>query len=141
MYQSRKMELRTTLENVSSKISVTCDVWTSPNQKSFFGVKIHFIIDWTLQEKLICFRRLKDVHTGANLAKVLLEVFQEFGIEEKIFCVTCDNASNNSLMVKFVQQHYEEWFPEMIFSVEKNQIECAVHVVNSSSLERIQILR
>jgi hypothetical protein len=43
VYQQQKEKLREKLRSFKSKYSITCDVWTSNNQLSFFGFTIHYI--------------------------------------------------------------------------------------------------
>ena len=64
-------------------ISITCDVWTSKNGDSFFGITAHGINDsWEQDVCLLSFLSLHDRHTGANLAKNLLFELQWYGLTE-----------------------------------------------------------
>lgn len=130
LYQCKKSELKTAFEKVASKFSVTCDIWSSPNRMSFFGIKVHYVNNWIVEEKLISFKRLKEKHTGAYLSKLLIDALKEFGIEQRIMGVTCDNASNNCSMIHELELYYLQETPTVWFSTERNQIECAAHVIN-----------
>ena len=46
------------------------------------------------------FKKLNGHHTGIMLADEVYRVLNDFGIVPKLFCITCDNASNNSKMMK-----------------------------------------
>ena len=41
LYNQKKHEMKERLNGFKSKYSITCDVWTSKNQLSFFGFTIH----------------------------------------------------------------------------------------------------
>ena len=39
-------------------------------------------------------------HTGIELAMAFAAILEEFKLTKKILAVTCDNASNNDVMIK-----------------------------------------
>ena len=60
LYQFKFAQLKDKLNSFEWKYSITCDVWTSKNQLSFFGFTIHYIDkDWKLQEGLLVFKLQK----------------------------------------------------------------------------------
>jgi hypothetical protein len=62
------MGMEFTFTHFKSKLSVTCDVWTSKNQLSFFGFTIHYIDDdWQMQQELLAFKYLRGEHEGQKL--------------------------------------------------------------------------
>ena len=83
------------LRNAPSKISVTLDCWTSPNNKPFLGITGHYIDNgWTLQSLLLDFVPLCGEHTGANLCEAFVGACERLGILDKLLGVTSDNATN-----------------------------------------------
>lgn len=131
LYEVQKQNLKEKLKQFSSKYSITCDVWTSQNQLSFFGFTIHYIDDdWKLQEGLIAFKYLQGEHDGESLGKELLSDLDDLDITDRLLGVTADNASNNTTMLQYVESHYRERCPNSAFSVNWNQIECMAHVLN-----------
>jgi hypothetical protein len=131
LYVERKGVLRKELQKFNSKFSLTCDVWTSKNQLSFFGFTVHFIDDkWKMQQRLLAFKYLTGDHDGVSLGKAMIEVLEDFGIAERLLGVTADNASNNSTMLAEIQKFYDAKYPASGFSVEWNQVECVAHVLN-----------
>ncbi len=95
LYHITKAELCQLLGTTKSKISITCDLWTSKNALSFFGITGHWIDnDFVLQERLLSFKFVKGEHDGKNLADELIAILKDLGIIEKLLCITGDNASN-----------------------------------------------
>jgi hypothetical protein len=59
LYQQKKSDLKDILGKLTSKFSLTCDVWTSKNQLAFFGFTIHYVdSDWFLKHGLLAFKFL-----------------------------------------------------------------------------------
>lgn len=131
LYIQQKSDLKEKLNSFKSKFSITCDVWTSKNQLSFFGITIHYIDDdWKIQEHLLAFKYLECEHDGLSLSKALIEVLEDYGIADRLLGVTADNASNNKKMMAHVQSYYDDKYPDAGFSVAWNQVECLAHVLN-----------
>jgi hypothetical protein len=100
MYNQCTNKLKHDLSLFKSKFSITCDVWTSKSQLSFFGITIHWIDDsWAPKETLLSFKWIEDRHTGANLARHLYDTLEFYGISERLLCITADNASNNTVIL------------------------------------------
>jgi hypothetical protein len=56
-----------------------------------------------LHKKVIGFRLIKASHTGENIADKIACVVEEFGLTNKVFAVTLDNASANSKAFDILQ--------------------------------------
>ena len=73
------------------------------------AITAHFIDNlYTLRQPLLAFELLEDRHTGVNLAAIIMKVFHEYDIAEKLYCITTDNASNNFTMVKTLSERLQE---------------------------------
>ena len=100
-YFEAKNKIKELLSKVN-KISLTCDVWTSPNSKSILGVTGHWLTnDWVMKEILLDAIEIKGNHTGDNIGKHLLEIIEIYAIRDTIYCITTDNASNNTTMALY----------------------------------------
>ena len=83
--------------SASHRVSVTTDIWTSQcSTNSFIGVTVHFVNPEKCQREYyrICCREFSGSHTGIAIAKKLRDIFEEFGIEHKVFRILTDSASN-----------------------------------------------
>ncbi len=106
IYNKKKQELKERLNRFKSKYSVTCDVWTSKNQLSFFGFTIHYINDeWEMKQELLAFKFLEGEHEGESLSVTFIDVLEDFGIADRLLGVTADNASNNSTMMAHMEDY------------------------------------
>jgi len=81
------------LETVTD-LSITTDMWTSDCNKSYITVTCHFIFDHHLYSPVLAAREGFDCHTGINIATTLKNIFNEWGIADKIVTIVSDNGSN-----------------------------------------------
>ena len=51
-------------------------------------------------------------------------------VTPRLLGVTADNATYNSTMMAFVEEYYQENYPESAFNVGWNQVECMAHIIN-----------
>lgn len=106
-------------------MSITCDLWTSPNQKSILGVTAHWINrKEELKEILLEAIELKGHHTGANISDYILKILEDFGLKERLFCITADNASNNMTMAQQLGSKTID------FDSKQHLLGCTGHVFN-----------
>src|SRR5204862_6905794 len=93
------------------------------------GVTIHFIDEkFRLQQELLGFVPLTGSHTGEYMAEVIYDLIEEYGIKEKFFCITTDNASNNIAMVKELSKVLEH--DNISWDYKTNHIPCLAHIIN-----------
>ncbi|GAU45889.1 hypothetical protein TSUD_24910 [Trifolium subterraneum] len=92
--------------------------------------KPHYVdSNWKLQSKILAFAHMEPPHTGRELALKVLEMFNDWGIEKKIFSITLDNASANDTMQKFLKEHLEI-SNSLLLNGEYFHIRCSAHVLN-----------
>ncbi|OQD95763.1 hypothetical protein PENVUL_c105G07924 [Penicillium vulpinum] len=109
-----------------AKISIALDCWTSPFGQAFMAITGYFVdIDWSYREVLLGFKPLEGTHTGANLSGVLLEILTDHNIQDRVFGLTTDNASNNKTLVDSLQQALSS-------NVHIIRIPCLAHVIQLS---------
>jgi hypothetical protein len=106
---------------LTSKISITTDLWTGKNQKAYICITIHFIDDaWRLRNLLLDFSEFDGAHDGDNIARSIIGTLDDYGITHKvslacssaffspnwkfqILGVTTDNATNNGTAVEALE--------------------------------------
>lgn len=81
--------------------------------------------DWIYREVLLGFEPLHGTHSGSNLSGVLLDVLQEHQIQDRIYAITTDNASNNQTLVNTLQQSMSD-------DVNLIRVPCLAHVIQLS---------
>lgn len=85
------------LESLMSaeKVALTCDGWTSRATDPYVTITSHFIsTDWVLVSNILQTRALFENHTGNNIAKLLTEAMNEWGLNDKVPAIVTDNAAN-----------------------------------------------
>ncbi|CAG8668884.1 22330_t:CDS:2 [Gigaspora margarita] len=93
-------DVQTLLQKVSSKISITLDMWTSRTNMPFLCVMVHWIdYDWKLKKILLDIHMLPHSHTGKKIDEQLHAIFEAFDITTKILCATTDGAYLLNLIV------------------------------------------
>uniref|UniRef100_A0A803MX30 BED-type domain-containing protein n=1 Tax=Chenopodium quinoa TaxID=63459 RepID=A0A803MX30_CHEQI len=96
LYYSEKEKLREMFKTCQ-RISVTTDTWTSIQRINYMCLTAHFIDnDWKLNKKIINFCPISS-HKGEAIGKAVEACLEYWGIDDKIFTVTVDNASSNDV--------------------------------------------
>jgi hypothetical protein len=125
LVKDRQQRILRTLPS-GSKISIALDCWTSPFSQAFMAITGYFIdSDWVYREVLLGFKPLHGTHTGSYLSSVLIETLVEHNIEDKVFGLTTDNASNNKTLATALQQALSD---DTIIT----RIPCLAHVIQLS---------
>ena len=69
------------------------DGWSSLARDPYLGVTVHWVhstpespTEWSLRTLLLAFREVKGNHSGDNLAKIVMEIFNKAGLSSKV-CV------------------------------------------------------
>ena len=60
------------------------DAWTSPNNKAYVAVSIHFENAGVPISMLLDIVEVARSHTGLNLATAFAKILEEFGISDKV---------------------------------------------------------
>jgi hypothetical protein len=85
----------------TNKISITSDIWTAGKYSlSYSCVTAHYIDHyWILQKKVVSFRTMNYPHTAQIIYQAIINILHEYNLkrylENKIFLISFDNASNN----------------------------------------------
>jgi hypothetical protein len=84
-YEADKIRMKEILKNLPGKVSFTIDCWTSPSTKSFLSITAHFINkEWKLQNVIVDFIQMQDVHTGSNIKDAFLLGLSDMSLENKV---------------------------------------------------------
>lgn len=80
-----------------------------------------------LEKKIINFRDVKYPHTGLAVEEALIKCITEWGIKDKVFTFTFDNASYNKTACDLLQQNGKS---KMLFGGEHLFVRCCAHILN-----------
>jgi len=127
-FERAKIELRSELQSLSSRICFTSDLWTSNQKLGYLCVTAHYIgPDFVLKKKIIAFKDVKYPHTGVAIEEAITTVLTDYGIKEKMFTITLDNAANNKTACDLLQESGKQ---DMLFGGEHLLVRCCAHILN-----------
>ena len=83
-----------------SSVCLTSDIWSSNTKEDYITVVAHNITtDWKFKKSVIGFKLIEVSHNGINIAKCIAGVLQDFGLLNKVFSISLDNAYANTTVV------------------------------------------
>jgi len=96
-FTDRKAKL---VENLSSSavncVCLTSNIWSGNVKEDYLSVVAHYInSDWQLEKRVLGLVLIDVSHNGQNIADRVVSVLTDYGLTEKVFAVTLDNASSN----------------------------------------------
>ncbi|XP_057952233.1 zinc finger BED domain-containing protein DAYSLEEPER isoform X2 [Malania oleifera] len=95
VFRSMQEDIRATLEQVSSKVSVTLDFWTSYEQIFYMSVTCQWIDEnWSLQKVLLDISHIPYPSEGPEIYHSLLKVLKMYNIHNKVLSCTHDNSQS-----------------------------------------------
>ncbi|KAL0004660.1 hypothetical protein SO802_012221 [Lithocarpus litseifolius] len=104
MYKREKERMKFVLTSAPGRVCLTPDLWTSIATDGYMCVTAHFIdANWVLQKRVLNFCHMPPPHNGVSLFEKVYKLLSMWGIENKIFCVTLDNASSNDVSIDMLR--------------------------------------
>ncbi|GES92498.1 zinc finger BED domain-containing protein 1-like [Rhizophagus clarus] len=71
------------------------NLWTGRDHQGYIGVTCSFINkEFELQEIMLAYQYMEYPHTSQNIARTIMNLIFEWGLEKKFICITTDNGSN-----------------------------------------------
>ena len=94
-------QLKEMLSTQATSVSLTMDLWTARNRQGYLGVTCSYLDQFfKLREFTLDITYVRYPHTAIHIKDTLEGILNEWGLNEKVFTITTDNASN---MKKCVQ--------------------------------------
>jgi hypothetical protein len=124
-------ELRAIFTYQNNKVSITSDIWTVGKHGLGYSCVIGHCIDnqWVLQKKILSFRVLESLHTANVIFKSIIEVLQEYNLkrdmDNKVFSISFDNASNNITSIDIFKRSLNSIINGAMFHQK-----CDCHILN-----------
>jgi hypothetical protein len=134
-------------------VALTSDIWSGNAKEDYISVVAHYVsANWELQKRVIGFRLIEVKHSGENIAERIGNVVEEFGLIDKVFAITLDNASSNAKAMETLTPMFFGYlgsYPAPTPS-DPNKVKyllvhqrCACHIINlivKSGLKRLKPL-
>ena len=124
-----KKELILGFDALKTSVNLTTDVWSAGHglPGSYLCVTAHWIdpATWQMMKRTIGFEIFPNPHTGENLSIMLRYVMKMFKLEEKVFSISFDNASNNTNAVGLLKLRYRPIVDGIFY-----HSRCVAHIIN-----------
>jgi hypothetical protein len=96
LFAERRAMIRNCV-HASSYVALTSDIWSGNAKADYISVVAHYVnVDWELQKKIIGLRLIQVKHSDENISTSIASVVEEYGLIDKTFSITLDNASSNA---------------------------------------------
>ncbi|GJY91091.1 zinc finger BED domain-containing protein RICESLEEPER 2-like protein [Tanacetum coccineum] len=129
MWKVAKDEMILGFGALETGVSLTCDVWTAPHGSPdlYLCVTAHWVNPktWVMMKRTIAFELFGYPHTGQNLYAILDYVIKTYHLEEKIFSISFDSASNITVAVDQLKLKYKPICDGVFF-----HSLCVTHIIN-----------
>jgi len=130
LYKKEKLRTKLMLETIPGRISFTSDAWTSLTSDGYVCLTAHFIDkNWNLQKRVLNFSFMPPPHSGVALSEKLYAFLSEWGIENKVFSVTLDNASANGVSVDMLREQLVVK-GVLVHNGDLFHMRCCAHILN-----------
>ncbi|MBW0488743.1 hypothetical protein O181_028458 [Austropuccinia psidii MF-1] len=134
-YFYHKESIRDYLLSNEINVSFTKDAWTSPNITAYLAVTAHYIdTELKLISIIIGLTEIKGNHLGASLATQFMNVLHQYNLDQKIICITTNNASVNNRMA----QEIKAICPR--FCSKANAVGCMAHTIHLAARNGLKAL-
>uniref|UniRef100_A0A803MR49 BED-type domain-containing protein n=1 Tax=Chenopodium quinoa TaxID=63459 RepID=A0A803MR49_CHEQI len=108
LFIEKRKELMNVFNNLSSRVCLTTDTWTSGQNLSYMCLTAHFIDDnRKLHKRIINFCPVAG-HSGELIGKYVEKCLLEWNVK-RVLTVTVDNASTNDLAIKYLKKIFNLW--------------------------------
>ena len=130
MFSRERIRIKSMLDATPGRICLTSDLWTSIATDGYLTLTAHFIDkDWVLQKRILNFCFMPPPHTGIALSEKLYALLCDWGIENKVFSLTLDNASANDVSVDLLKDQLNGK-KTLISNGAFFHIRCCAHILN-----------
>jgi hAT family C-terminal dimerisation region len=126
-FELRRERVKNRLHASKSRIHLSFDLWTSPNNFAIVSVVGHFMgPSYKVETTLLGLRRLRGKHTGENIAEAVISVVKKYGLtSDQIGWFVLDNASSNDTCVAEILKGLD-----IDDTVEHRRLRCLGHIIN-----------
>lgn len=114
-------------------MAITTDSWTSVTTESYLSVTCHFMsTNYELKSVILSIKSLTKSHTAQNIADALLEIFEEWDINNKITCIVTDNAVNMIKTCEILKKRHHSCYAHTLNLVVQDNLnlDCIKNVIS-----------
>ncbi|BAH93429.1 Os06g0258800 [Oryza sativa Japonica Group] len=109
-----------------NSVALTSDIWSGNAKEDYLSVVAHFVnSDWQLEKRILGLVLIDVKHTAENISERVLSVVEEYGLTDKVFSITLDNASSNTKAMDFLKPKLSAYVGDLYLHQR-----CACHIIN-----------
>jgi hypothetical protein len=149
LYNEKLHHLNNIVMTGVSSVCLTSNIWSSNAKEDYITVVAHYITtDWELKKSVIGFKLIEVSHNGINIAECIASVLRDFGLLDKVFSVSLDNASANTTAMLTLTPMLDGYLGFDVDPIDHTRKiyhvvhqRCACHIINlivKSGLKRLQ---
>ncbi|XP_020272551.1 zinc finger BED domain-containing protein RICESLEEPER 2-like [Asparagus officinalis] len=140
IFESEKNKMKGLLKNMD-RVSLTTDLWKSENQKiEYMVITGHFVDkDWNLQKSVLSFVHVPPPRRGIDIADAMHKCFKDWGIENKVFTISVDNASYNDVCLRTLKTSLSR-HKKLVCDGKLFQVRCCAHILNLLVQDGISVI-
>ena len=124
--QETREQIKNLFTVARSRIHISADLWTSPNNYALLGIVAH----WWDANALIALPKLYGAHNGANIGKAIIDTLDLYDITEKLGYFMLDNATSNDKAVEAITKELRHHGVTRTITAKEAQLHCSGHIIN-----------
>lgn len=129
LFAEGKRRLQHIFATAVSDIHITCDMWTSPNHLGLLTVVAHFTSEkFELHTVILALVEVQGEHSGLNQGEIVLEVFKQYKICNKVGYFVMDNVGSNDRLIQTVAASLNE--EGVAYNADQRRLRCNGHIIN-----------
>jgi hypothetical protein len=114
----------TSCQKYDGWVHTAADGWTAPHDSSNLGLVIVWHDNGVIHRAVLEFIQLHERHTGIYMGRMLADCLRRYGLDEKLYALCMDNASNCDTMADQVAKEIPS------FAGKQARIRCLPHTIN-----------
>lgn len=115
LYQNRPKEIQALLEDISEKVALTADGWSSRVMRGYFVLSLHSIgFKWKLRSYVLEFRYFPPPHDTWSTLELIYNVLRESNLHTLARAVTTDSGSEMPPVMRITSLRLQREFSVQI---------------------------
>jgi hypothetical protein len=124
-FTDQRMKVVECLQSITS-IAITSNIWSGNAKEDYLSVVAHYVSkDWLLEKRVIGLRLIETSHTSENITERVMTMLEDYGVVNKVFSITLDNASSNSKAMEKLSPLLSGYVGTLFLHQR-----CACHIIN-----------
>lgn len=130
-FERQKQLLKAALQASRSLIHFNVDTWTSKTMAEYQAIVAFFITpDGQRKKALLALPELDAGHSGSECGARFIATIQDYGIERQLGYMTCDNASANNTMCRYIEAELGSRTAPILWRSDWRRCRCLGHIIN-----------